>query len=225
MSFICHPNFHMCYAYVFHMSTHSNWVYDWDEMFFLVDQYTNIYILFNFPLSQPLVNPHVCWSKTAGPAFGQAETSGALKTPEIGAIPMPSIQVPWKRPQNLRKSPLSHGYLFCIQIYIYMLMLNNYIMWLYIYDYTCINDYVTYYTLIMYVSVYKYGWHIMTALFRQDVFFSLRNVIPNGPRFQCNLPRSQPTQKGDHIPMYTQDIVGYRRYIQLYMMSVLPKKE
>ena len=58
----------------------------------------------------------------------------------------------------------------------------------------------------------------MTALFRQDVFF-LRNFIPNRPR-------SQPTQKGDYITMYTQDIVGgYRRYIQLYMIWVLPKKD
>lgn len=67
-------------------------------------------------------------------------------------------------------------------IYIYMLMLNNYIMWLYIYDYTCINDYVTYYTLIMYVSVYKYGWHIMTALFRQDVFFFPKKCHPQWPQ-------------------------------------------
>jgi hypothetical protein len=72
-----------------------------------------------------------------------------LKAPETGAIPMPSIQVPWKRPQNLRKSP--NGYHFI-----------SYIPWLsykyiYKYIYICIYLYLLYYVII-YIWLYMYKW-------------------------------------------------------------------
>ena len=50
---------------------------------------------------------------------------------------------------------------------------------------------------------------------------------PMAPGFRVIYPDLSQHLKGGFLStMYTQDIVGgYRRYIQLYMISVLPKKK
>jgi hypothetical protein len=81
-----------------------------------------------------------------------------LKAPETGAIPMPSIQVPWKRPQNLRKSP--NGYHFI-----------SYIPWL---SYKYIYKYIYIYVYMRYVRPFQH----VRPLHIQAGFFDWTSMLP-----------------------------------------------